>query len=153
MKIFIKRRISAVALAAVLSTAALAGNVVPASAASTAQTVKLASSSASKLAAPNVRISVSYPSKTKAAVKLSWSKISGASGYQILYGGNSSMTVDDGSCNTTAVSKTFTSTRSSKVYNRYFKVRAYKTVNGTKVYCSWSAVKSVSIARKYSSIH
>ena len=86
MKIFIKRRISAVALAAVLSTAALAGNVVPASAASTAQTVTLASSSASKLAAPNVRISVSYPSKTKAAVKLSWSKISGASGYQILYG-------------------------------------------------------------------
>lgn len=63
------------------------------------------------------------------------------------------MTVDDGSCNTTAVSKTFTYTRSSKAYNRYFKVRAYKTVNGTKVYGSWSAVKSVSIARKYSSIH
>lgn len=95
MKKTIRRRIAAFALTAMLSTSTLSGMVMPASAAST-RVVALASTSTSKPAAPSgVKVSISYPSNTKAAVKVSWNKVSGASGYQIMTGGNSSMTVDD----------------------------------------------------------
>ena len=138
-----RRRIAAFALTAMLSTAAMPQMVVPASAAVVSTT------SASKPAAPSgVKAGISYPSKTKATVTVSWSKVSGASGYQIMYGGNSGMTVDDGSTTTASTTKAFSYTRGSKAFTRYFKVRAYKTVNGKKVYGSWSAVKSVTVSKK-----
>lgn len=140
------RRIAAFALTAMLSTATLPGMAMPASAASV---VTLASTSTSKPATPSgVKVSISYPSNLKATVKVSWNKVSGASGYQIMTGGNSSMTVDDVTYTTTGSSKSISYTRGKKVFTRYFKVRAYKTVNGKKVYGSWSAVKSVSVAKK-----
>lgn len=144
------KRIGALALAALLSTAVIAGNVVPASAASSSvKIVTLASSTISKPATPtNVKLTVSYPSKTKATVKLSWNKVSGATGYQVMTGGNSSMTMDDITYTATGTSKSISYSRSSSAYKRYFKVRAYKTVNGKRTYGSWSAVKSVTIAKK-----
>ena len=144
------KRIGALALAALLSTAVIAGNVVSASATSSSvKVVTLASTSTSKPAAPSgVKVSISYPSNTRATVKVSWNKVSGASGYQIMTGGNSSMTVGDTMSTTTSTSKSISHNRSKNEYTRYFKVRAYKTVNGSKVYGSWSAVKSVSVAKK-----
>ena len=148
MKKTTRRRIAVFALTAMLSTSSLSGMVMPASATST-RVVALASTSASKPAAPSgVKVSISYPSNTKATVKVSRNKVSGVSGYQIMTGGNSSMTVDDTMYTTTSTSKSISYTRSKNAYTRYFKVRAYKTVNGSKVYGSWSAVKSVSVAKK-----
>ena len=146
MKRTTRRRIAAFALTTMLSTTTLSGMAMPASAASV---VTLASTSTSNPAKPSsVKVSVSYPSKTKATVKVSWKKVSGASGYQIMTGGNSSMTVDDTTYTTTSTSRSMSYTRSKSAYKRYFKVRAYKTVKGKKVYGSWSAVKSVSVAKK-----
>ena len=69
---------------------------------------------------------------------LKWNKVNGADGYEIYFS-----TRNDGSFRnlkaTTANSYTHTSTSSSKNY--YYKVRAYKTVNGEKLYSSFSAVK------------
>lgn len=146
MKRSTQRRIAAFALTAMLSTSTLSIAALPASAASV---ITLASTSTSKPATPSgVKVSISYPSNLKATVKVSWNKVSGASGYQIMTGGNSSMTVDDATCATTGSSKSISYTRSKKAFTRYFKVRAYKTVNGKNVYGSWSGVKSVSIAKK-----
>ena len=148
MKRTTRRRIAAFALTTMLATSTLSGMVMPASAASV---VALASTSTAKPAIPSgVKVSVSYPSKTKATVKVSWNKVSGASGYQVMTGGNSKMTVDDATYTTTGKSKSISYTRSKKAFTRYFKVRAYKTVKGKKVYGSWSAVKSVSVAKKKS---
>ncbi len=71
-------------------------------------------------------------------VKVSWTNINGESGYQI-----SRSTKKTG----TSIVKTY-STTSGKYYNvsatkgktYYYKVRAYKTVNGTKTYGPWSSV-------------
>lgn len=150
MKRTTRRRIAAFALTALLVAGTLSGIAMPASAASTT-VVTLTSVSTSKPAKPSsVKVSVSYPSKTKATIKVSWKKVSGASGYQIMTGGNSSMTVDDAVYTTTGTSKSIGYSRGKSTYKRYFKVRAYKTVNGRRVYGNWSDVKSASVAKKKS---
>ena len=69
---------------------------------------------------------------------ISWSKINGAEGY-VLYYSNTK----DGSYKklktTTATSYTHSKASKSKPY--YYKVRAYKTVNGERLYSSFSPVK------------
>ena len=75
--------------------------------------------------------------KSGTKVKLSWKKVSGAVGYQI-----SKSTSKKGTkivATVSGTSKTLTATK-GKTY--YYKVRAYKEVNGKKVYGSWSTVKS-----------
>ncbi|MGN0531610.1 MAG: fibronectin type III domain-containing protein, partial [Eubacterium sp.] len=78
-------------------------------------------------------------------IKASWKKVSGyASGYQIYWSRNSSFsnvvakTTVSGQSTTSYTGKNFTKGR-----RYYVKVRAYKTVNGTKYYGSWSNVKSI----------
>lgn len=72
---------------------------------------------------------------------LNWSKVNGADGYVIYYS-----TQKDGSYKklkaTTATS--YTHTKTSKSKNYYYKVRAYKTVNGEKLYSSFSTVRKAS---------
>lgn len=83
----------------------------------------------------------------KKAVKLTWKKADGATGYKIQYSTSSSMskakTVTIKSASKT--SKTFTGLKSRKKY--YFRIKAYKKVNvsgKTKTYSKkWSAKKSV----------
>lgn len=89
--------------------------------------------------------SVTLASGKSKQVKVSWKKISGASGYEIYYS-----TKKDGSykkAKTITSGKTVTYTqkklKSGKKY--YYRVRAYRTVNGKKVYGSYSAVKSVKV--------
>lgn len=74
----------------------------------------------------------------KKKVTVSWKKVSGATGYQV------SRATSKGGTYTTK--KTTSSTKyvntsltSKKTY--YYKVRAYKTINGVKYYGKWSAVK------------
>ena len=88
--------------------------------------------------------SVKSTAKKKATVK--WSKQSGVTGYEILLATNSKfskgkkvVTVKGAS----AKSKTVTKLKSKKTY--YVKVRSYKTIDGKKVYGSYSKVKKVKV--------
>lgn len=70
-------------------------------------------------------------------VSFSWSKVKGASGYVLSYAANG------GSYKTlkTTTGTSFSTTKLSYTKNTYkFRIRAYKTVSGKKVYGSWSAV-------------
>ena len=77
-------------------------------------------------------------------IKASWNKKSGANGYQIYYSRNknfkklSAKKIVKGGKKTSYVGKNFTKGR-----KYYVKVRAYKNVNGRKVYGKWSNVKTV----------
>jgi len=82
--------------------------------------------------------------RKKHAIKASWDKKSGANGYQIYYSRNknfknlSAKKIVKGGKKTSYVGKNFTKGR-----KYYVKVRAYKNVNGRKVYGKWSNVKTV----------
>lgn len=74
-----------------------------------------------------------------------WKKVSSASGYEVMYSTSSKFsssktaTVSKGSSTKTTIKKL------TKGKKYYFKVRAYKTVDGKKIYSAWSAVKSVKV--------
>lgn len=82
--------------------------------------------------------------KTKTAT-VSWNKVSGASGYTVVYSTSKkfkkskTVTVKKGSTVKAIIKKL------SKGKKYYFKVRAYKTVNGKKIYGAYSSVKSVKV--------
>lgn len=82
--------------------------------------------------------------KTKTATVL-WDKVSGASGYVVVYATDSkfkkakTVTVKKGSTLKATIKKL------SKGKKYYFKVRAYKTVNGKKLYGAYSAVKNIKV--------
>lgn len=85
-----------------------------------------------------LNINVSKPSKFKVSsrnttsLKLAWNKVSGVSGYQLQRkSGNSWKTV----ATTTSTSCTVKSLKAGTAYA--FRVRAYKTINGTKYYSGW----------------
>ena len=87
--------------------------------------------------------SLAIKKSTSKKVKISWANISGESGYQISQSTNKSKTKIVATYGTTSgKSKTITA-KKGKTY--YYKVRAYKTVDGKKVYGPWSAVKSYKI--------
>lgn len=76
-------------------------------------------------------------SRSTNAMKLSWGKVSGVSGYQLQRkSGDSWKTV----ATTTSTSSTVKSLKSGTTYS--FRVRAYKTINGTKYYSGWRTLKT-----------
>ena len=88
--------------------------------------------------------SVKSTSKKKMTVK--WSKQSGVSGYQVVYATNSKFTKGKKTVTvkgSSAKYKTVTKLSSKKTY--YVKVRSYKTIDGKKVYGSYSKVKKVKV--------
>lgn len=97
-----------------------------------------------KITAPSKpkKVTLKKLKTSKKSVTVSWKKIS-CSGYQIEYSTNKSFKkskkVFCKSSKTT--SKKIKKLKKGKKY--YFRVRAYKTVNGKKTYGSWSAKKSI----------
>ncbi len=81
-------------------------------------------------------------SDSKRCVKITWNKVKTAKGYQIKYSTKKNMTGAK-TVTSSALSKKITKLKSGKKY--YFKVRAYKSVDGSRVYGSWSSVKSVKV--------
>ncbi len=79
--------------------------------------------------------------------KITWEKVSGASGYEIY-----SATSKNGKYKkVTTIKKggtvSYKNTKLKKGKTYYYKVRAYRTVNGKKVYGAYSSVKSVKIKK------
>jgi len=81
--------------------------------------------------------------KKKATVK--WKKVTGATGYEVYMATskNGKYTKIGTTTKNNKVSYTKTKLKSKKKY--YFKVRTYRTVEGKKVYSSYSTVKSVKV--------
>ena len=85
---------------------------------------------------------VSVKSISKKTVKITWNKVRTAKGYQIKYSAKKNMT-DAKTVTSGSLSKKITKLKSGKRY--YFKVRAYKTADGSRIYGGWSSVKSVKV--------
>lgn len=85
----------------------------------------------------------SAKSTSKKKIKASWSKVKGASGYQVMWSTykNFSKNYKTKSVKAKYSSKTVTTAQSKKTY--YVRVRAYKIINGKKVYSPWSNTKKV----------
>lgn len=85
---------------------------------------------------------VSVKSVSKKGVKITWNKVKTAKGYQIKYSAKKNMkgakTATSGS-----LSKKITKLKSGKRY--YFKVRAYKSADGSRIYGGWSSTKSMKV--------
>lgn len=80
----------------------------------------------------------------KKQLRLSWSKMTAATGYEIQYATNSKFTKNTKTVTVkknTTVSKTVKDLKSGKKY--FVRIRAYQTVNGVNYYGSWSEAKSV----------
>ena len=81
--------------------------------------------------------------KTK-QLKVTYSKLSGVTGYQTVYSTSSKFTkATTKTASSKSTSKTISGLTKGKTY--YVKVRTYKTVNGTKYYSGYSAVKKKKI--------
>jgi len=79
-------------------------------------------------------------SAQKKKVTLKWKKVTGANGYQIVYSTNKKFSNKKIANVSGGLNKTVNYLNSGKVY--YFKIRAYKWVNDTKVYSAYSTVVS-----------
>ena len=85
---------------------------------------------------------VSVKSVSGKGVKITWNKVKTAKGYQIKYSTKKNMT-DAKTATSGSLSKKITKLKSGKRY--YFKVRAYKSADGSRIYGGWSSVKSVKV--------
>ena len=91
---------------------------------------------------PAVPGSVKAKAGTKKAT-VSWKKVSGASGYQVYRSTKKSSGFKNVKTITKGSTVKFVNKSLKKKKTYYYKVRAYRTVGKTKVYGSFSAVKSV----------
>ena len=89
----------------------------------------------------------SVKSSKKTRIYVTWKTVSGASGYELQYSTSKKFTSKTTKKTTFKKSTTKKTTlkklKSKKKY--YIRIRAYKTVNGKKVYGSYSSVKSVTV--------
>lgn len=116
----------------------------------------IAYASTGKGTASSVKTTVRLTGVTLSSVKNSaskkmtvkWKKNSKATGYQIQYSTSSSFASGNKTVSVSkaaTVSKTIGSLKKGKTY--YVRIRAYKTVSGTKYYSAWSAKKKVKISK------
>lgn len=93
---------------------------------------------------PATPSNVSLKRASKTSIKVNWTPVKGSvTGYEIKYSTSSTMSGAKTAYvkGSTAKTNTLKSLSSGKKY--YVKVRAYKTVSGTKYYSSWSSTKYV----------
>ncbi|CAM4118241.1 S8 family serine peptidase [Mesobacillus thioparans] len=104
---------------------------------------KLVSSYSSKASAkPSLKVpaKVKADKKSSTSIKVSWSKVNGASGYKIYRSTSKSGKYSLVKTVTSGKTTSYTNTKLKKGQTYYYKVRAYRTVSGKKVYSSYSSV-------------
>ena len=99
-----------------------------------------------KTSVPNKAVISKAVKSDSQALKVTWKKAAVASGYQVTVATNSGFTKNVKKVTVSGrstVSKKVTGLKAGKTY--YVKVRAYKTVNGKKIYGLYSTVKKVKL--------
>lgn len=90
------------------------------------------------------KTSIKKLSKGKKKFTVTWAKVSGVKGYQIQYSSDKKFKKKNKSVTVTKQKTTKATVKKLKSKKKYYvRVRTYKTVNGKKIYSSWSKVKSV----------
>ena len=90
------------------------------------------------------KTSIKKLSKGKKKFTVTWAKVSGVKGYQIQYSTDKKFKKNNKSVTVTKQKTTNATVKKLKSKKKYYvRVRTYKTVNGKKIYSSWSKVKSV----------
>lgn len=90
------------------------------------------------------KTSIKKLSKGKKKFTVTWAKVSGVKGYQIQYSSDKKFKKNNKSVTVTKQKTTKATVKKLKAKKKYYvRVRTYKTVNGKKIYSSWSKVKSV----------
>ena len=90
------------------------------------------------------KTSIKKLSKGKKKFTVTWAKVSGVKGYQIQYSSEKKKKKNNKSVTVTKQKSTKATVKKLKSKKKYYvRVRTYKTVNGKKIYSSWSKVKSV----------
>jgi len=98
-----------------------------------------------KLTVPTPKnVKVSNSSAT--SLKISWSKVSGATGYQIYRADKKTGTYKNIKTITSETTTSYTDKKLKNGKSYYYKIRAYKTVSGSKKYSSFSNVLSKKVA-------
>lgn len=109
-----------------------------------------------KVLTASAKITVNYPAAvTKLAVKnvsgkkaqVSWKKVSKANGYVVYRATKANGTYKKVKTITSGKTVKFTDSKLKKGQKYYYKVRAYRTVSGKKVYGAYSSVKKVTIKK------
>ena len=85
----------------------------------------------------------------KAKVTVKWSKVKGASGYKIYRSTKKSSGFKCGKTVKSGSTVKYVNKNLKKGRNYYYKVRAYRTVDGKKVYGAYSSVKKVRVYTIY----
>ena len=111
--------------------------------ATTQPTTKPSTTKNTKTVKPK-KTSIKKLSKGKKKFTVTWAKVSGVKGYQIQYSSNKKFKKNNKSVTVTKQKTTKATVKKLKSKKKYYvRVRTYKTVNGKKIYSSWSKVKSV----------
>ena len=98
--------------------------------------------------APKSKVMMQIPSNVKLAnssatsIKVSWSKVTNASGYEIYRATSKNGTYKNIKTITSGTTTSYANKNLTNNKTYYYKVRAYKTVNGTKKYGSYCSILS-----------
>lgn len=115
----------------------------PSGPATTQPTTKLSTTKNTETVKPK-KTSIKKLSKGKKKFTVTWAKVSGVKGYQIQYSTDKKFKKNNKSVTVTKQKTTKATVKKLKSKKKYYvRVRTYKTVNGKKIYSSWSKVKSV----------
>ncbi len=116
----------------------------PATAPSTTQPTTKPSTTKNTETVKPKKTSIKKLSKGKKKFTVTWAKVSGVEGYQIQYSSDKKLKKNNKSVTVTKQKTTKATVKKLKSKKKYYvRVRTYKTVNGKKIYSSWSKVKSV----------
>ena len=116
----------------------------PATAPSTTQPTTKPSTTKNTEAVKPKKTPIKKLSKGKKKFTVTWAKVSGVKGYQIQYSSDKKLKKNNKSVTVTKQKITKATVKKLKSKKKYYvRVRTYKTVNGKKIYSSWSKVKSV----------
>jgi len=93
------------------------------------------------------KTSIKKLSKGKKKFTVTWAKVSGVKGYQIQYSSDKKLKKNNKSVTVTKQKTTKATVKKLKSKKKYYvRVRTYKTVNGKKIYSSWSKIPETLIA-------